>query len=374
LGKLFFGVHLTDDQAYVLDKLVDLIADAKPDGLIVAGDVYDRAVPPPEAVRLLDAFVSRVALELRAPMIFIAGNHDSPGRFGFGSRVMAQTGVHLTASIEPQPACVTLNDAWGPVHFYAIPYAEALEIREKTGQDSVQDQQTAMIALIERIWQAHPAGERAVLIAHAFAGGGEASDSERPLSVGGADRVAADCFRGFHYVALGHLHRPQTLEPNRLHYPGSLMKYSFAEENQQKGVSLVEMDGAGGCCVEAVALTPRRDVRRIEGFLSDILANPMKDKDQEDYLAVSLLDTDAILDVKAKLEQVYPNVLHVERPHLLRRSDLGQPRPDHRKLNDAELFAAFFSEVTAAAASEAELSAYESIVDELRRIERESVQ
>jgi len=186
--------------------------------------------------------------------------------------------------------------------------------------------------------------------------------------------VDASRFQGFHYVALGHLHRPQTAGSDRIRYPGSLLKYSFSEADHTKRVNLVEMDEQGRCRVERVSFTPRRDVRKIEGFLDELLKRPDPDKNQEDYLMVTLLDRGAILDAMGRLKDVYPNVLHVERSCLAVPANDRKHPGDHRKLNDLDLFAAFFSQVTGDGLSEAEAAAYESIVDDLRRRDREAAQ
>jgi exonuclease SbcD len=265
-----------------------------------------------------------------------------------------------------------VRDHAGPVHFYALPYAEPSIVRERLSTDSIAVHEEAVRALVERVRLIHPPGERSILLAHAFVAGGKETESERPLSVGGTDKVDCSCFEGFNYVALGHLHRPQTAGGPQIRYAGSLLKYSFSEVDHKKTVNLVEMDDSGECHVETLSLTPRRDVRRIEGYLKDILNGPESGHSREDYVMVTLLDTGAILDVMGKLREVYPNVLHVERPCLDFGSGAARDRVDHRKLNDADLFADFFSQVAGKDLTDAEAAAYELIVDDLRRREREA--
>jgi exonuclease SbcD len=202
--------------------------------------------------------------------------------------------------------------------------------------------------------------------------GGLESESERPLSVGGASTVNAACFDGFHYVALGHLHRPQTAGDDRIHYAGSLLKYSFSEVDHIKSVNLVEMDAAGDCQVERISLTPRRDVRRIEGYLADILKGPDAGEHRDDYIMVTLLDTGAILDAMGKLREVYPNVLHIERPFLMTGGQVRGPHTDHRQLNESDLFSQFFSQITGENLTEEQSAALASILDGLRRRQREA--
>lgn len=372
LGRLMYGVHLTEDQWHVLDQLAALVKDVRADALIVAGDVYDRAVPPPDAVRVLDEFLARVVVDLRVPVIVIAGNHDSPRRLQFGSRMFAGQGLHLAGALDSRPKGVVLGDEHGPVHIYAIPYAEPASVREHFSVEDVTDHDAAMRTLVSGVREIHPTGERSVLVAHIFAAGGTEAESERPLSVGGSGQVDCSCLLGFNYVALGHLHRPQTAGQAHVRYAGSLLKYSFSEADHRKSVTLVDMDRSGSCFIEAIPLSPLRDVRRIRGMLKDLLACPDPDIGKDDYVMATLLDTGALLDVMGKLRQVYPNLLHVERPHLELAGASRQRREDHRSLNDAELFADFFSNVTGLDLSPAEAEAYEAVVNDLRRRDREA--
>lgn len=371
LGRLFYGVHLTEDQAHVLDQLITVIRETKADVLLVSGDIYDRAVPPPEAVKLLDEVLSRIVLGLRVPVILITGNHDSPDRLGFGWQLLAQQGLHIRGSVSASIDPVIVSDAAGPVYIYPIPYAEPAIVRQQLGRDTIHDHEAAMQSLIEGVWSQHPPGARSVLIAHAFVAGGEASESERPLSIGGSGLVPAACFEGFHYVALGHLHRPQLVGCASVNYAGSLLKYSFAEANQTKSVSLVQLDAQGHCQVERIPLTPRRDVRRLEGSLADILKGPRAGENPEDYIMVTLLDKGAILDAMGQIRKVYPNALHLERPVL----DGGGQRPasrvDHRVMDEVELFSQFFAQVTDDELTEEQKSAYVDLVRELRQHQRE---
>ncbi len=361
LGRLFHGQHLTDDQAIVLDQLVDLANDAKADAMLISGDVFDRAVPPPDAVLLLDDVLCRLVLGRGMRVILIAGNHDAPQRLDFGGRLLAKQGLHVIGSLSGSFEPVVLEDAAGPVYVYAVPYAEPPVVRQRLGDENVTCHESAMRACVNAIRQKHPDGQRNILMTHAFVSGGEECESERPLSVGGAYTVKAECFAGFSYVALGHLHRPQAVG-DALHYSGSLMKYSFAEATQSKSVNVVEMDDAGACKVERVALRPRHDVRSIKGMMADILAGPKNDESREDYIEIILDDKAPILDAIGKLRQVYPNVLSLGRPFLLAGGAGGAARVDHRKASDCEIFQAFFDQATGEKIADEELAAYAGIV------------
>ena len=372
LGRLFHGVHLTDDQAHVLGQLVDLARNAKVDAVVVAGDLYDRQVPPPEAVALLGDTFERITVDLRIPVLAIAGNHDSPERLSFGARLFAENRLHLAGTLPGTVRPVILRDRHGPVEFFPVPYAEPSVVRQATGREGIADHQGALQALVEGIAATRTPGTRSVLIAHAFVAGGEESpDSERPLSVGGAGTVDAATLRGFSYVALGHLHRPQPVGDDAFRYSGSLLKYSFAEALHQKSVAIVEVDAAGACSVETVPLSPRRDVRRVEGTLQEVLARGEKDPCREDYLEVSILGRDAILDAISQLRSVYPNVLSLRRPDLERVGELIAGRIDLERVTEADLFGTFFKQVTGEDLSGDQAAALRSVLEAMKLQERE---
>lgn len=375
LGRIFHGIHLTNDQAYVLDQLLDLVRDTKPDGLLISGDVYDRAVPPPEAVNLLDDVLTQLVLDLRVRVVLSSGNHDSPDRLGFASRLLEHRGLHIAGTLREGVTPIVFEDGHAPVHVFALPYAEPPLVRETTGDGQITDHDSAMKALVGRIHASRSTGTRSILMAHAFVAGGEESESERPLSIGGSGLVEAGTFAGFNYVALGHLHRPQRAGGNEVRYAGSLLKYSFSEASHRKSVSLIEMDATGQCRIEPIALSPIRDVRSIDGRLKDIMEAAGTDLNREDYLMVTLLDKGALLDPMGQLRQVYPNVLHIERPQLMSALDTGsEARRDHRKMQDLDLFSAFFAQVTSDELNPEESAAYVKAVDSLRQEQREAQQ
>jgi len=373
LGRTFHNVSLVEDQAHVLDQVVALVKETKADALVVAGDVYDRAVPPTDAVRLLGDVLERVVVGLEVPVVMIAGNHDSPDRLEFGAPLLSSRGLHVRGTLAPDAGPVVLHDEHGPVHFFLLPYAEPPLVRERLGNDGLRSHDEAMRALTERISGTQAPGAelnpRSVLLAHCFAAGGEASESERPLTVGGAGTVDPDCFRGFSYTALGHLHRPQAFG-SRVRYSGSLLKYSFSEADHRKSVSVVELDAAGNVTVEEIPLSPRRDVRIVEGFLKEVLGEP--GVGSHDYLLVRLLDKEAILDPMGKLRQVFPNALHVERPGLWSTGEVQVAGRERLKASVMDLFAAFFQEMTDDPLDDGQRAAFAEIVEEMDREEREA--
>jgi exonuclease SbcD len=315
----------------------------------------------------------------------IAGNHDSPDRLAFGSRLMKDQGFHVAGPFAGSVKPLVLEDEAGRVCFYPLPFAEPALMREKLGDPSLIDHDSAVRAALDSIREHHPAHSRSVLLAHAFVVGGTESESERPLSVGGAGTVKASNFDGFNYVALGHLHRPQEIGlkesaadhvGNRgaapIQYAGSLMKYSFSEATHEKCVKLVEMDASGDCKIESIPLKSRHDVRSIEGHLQKLLDSGTADPNREDFLSITLLDKGAIFDAMGKLREVYPNVLEIRRPFLALEGERGGARYDHRHHSESELFEAFYEQATGEPLSEEQARAFASTVDRIRRAEREA--
>ena len=369
LGRTFHQTSLLEDQEYVLHQFIQLARDAEPDAVIVAGDLYDRALPPADAVRLLGWVLEELALGLEIPTLMIAGNHDSAQRVHFASTLLSRSGLHIRGRLDRDLTPVVLEDAHGPVSFCLLPYAEPPLVREVLSDDTLHSHDAALAALTARI-RARVSTERSVLVAHCFATGGEESESERPLTIGGAGNVETARFRDFDYTALGHLHRPQSLAPG-IRYSGSLLKYSFSEAQHRKSLSMVEMDGAGAVRVEEIPLPPRRDVRIVEGSLDEFRAHPEAYGPTEDFLLVRLTDRKAILDAMGKLRQVFPNVLHLEQPALFRSGEVEVAGRERLKESEGELFGSFFREMTGEDLSEEEARAFQEIVDELHRTERE---
>lgn len=346
LGRIFHGVHLTEDQAHVLRQLEDLIKDTRPDFCLIAGDIYDRSIPPSETVDLLNDHWARVVVDLRTPVIVIAGNHDSSQRLGFASRLLKKGGLHIYSKVEKEIAPLILEDKHGDVYLYPIPYADPEELRRVLKNPEIKTHQQGMEAVMKPIHRNHPPEKRSIILAHTFLKGGKISSSERPLSVHEAGEVTQGLFAPFHYTALGHLHPPQTLGTEKtLRYCGSLLKYSLSEVEDQKSFTLVEMDGEGQCTIEEIPISPRRDFRLVEDYFQDLLLGPDKGENPDDYLAISLLDSGALFEPMNRLREVYPNIVHLRRKKMeFYNHDL--PRVDLKGKTELQLFESFFSEVS----------------------------
>lgn len=316
IGKLINNRYMTEDQAHVLDQMFGLIEREKPDAVIIAGDIYDRAVPPLEAIELLDRSLRTIVRDLKTPVIALAGNHDSNERIGFGSELLSGSGLHLSGIMTKEIPPIILNDENGPVHFYSIPYADAAVVRAVYDDPEIRTQDDAMRRIIESIHERRDSSARTVVVAHGYVvkngENPETSESERPLGIGGTEAVDASIFAPFTYAALGHLHSPQKAGYDHVRYSGSLLKYSFSEFRQKKGVTIVDIDSEGKASTSFLEFTPLRDMRVIKGELKDLVSREaVKSADADDYIKAILTDKGELIDAMSTLRSVYPNVLEM---------------------------------------------------------------
>ncbi|MUV36376.1 Nuclease SbcCD subunit [Lentibacillus sp. JNUCC-1] len=374
LGKLVQGVYMTEDQRFVLEQFKTAIDQEKPDVVIIAGDLYDRAVPPTDAVHLLDEVLEDIVLKKGTPVIAIAGNHDSPGRLHFGSRIMQHNGLHMTGQLSQELKPVILHDNYGEVHFHQVPYCDPSVVRHVFEDDTVKSHDDAMKTIVSHIEETMDPDARHVFVGHAFVTPhGEAedntSDSERPLSVGGAEYVNARHFVPFHYTALGHLHQAHYVLNDTVRYAGSLLKYSSSEVAHQKGYLIIDMNAEGQVEVEKRLFTPMRDMRVIESSIEELMDQEVN----EDYVFVRLTDETPVLSPMEKVRSVYPNAMHVERtsvtPFAQTSGEKGKPRTE---MDAIELFSAFYKEVEGQKPSEETESIFKDVLDELLQEEKET--
>lgn len=344
VGRLFQNISLLDDQLYVLQKIKKYAVEHAVDALVIAGDIFDRSVPPADSVDALNAFLEEFTTELNVPVIMISGNHDSAKRLRFGAQYMQSSGVHILGNVKEIEHPVEVKNGQGAVRFYGIPYHDPVEVREAFECD-VRTYDEAHTYLVEKIKSKMDDSVPSVLISHCFIDGAEESDSERPLSIGGADRVSYEPLIDFDYVALGHLHGPQYKGEEHIRYSGSLMKYSFSEYKQAKGITLVEVSEDGNTSFEHLPLKPRRELRVLEGELEDILANALEDEKSDDYLLIKLTDTKDILDPMGQLRAVYPNVLQLERINFAVGSGSRLVANVGNQKSEIDVFGDFFEQV-----------------------------
>ncbi|CAH1521625.1 Exonuclease SbcD [Vibrio owensii] len=364
LGRQFHNVSLLDDQQAVLDQLIQYIENNPVDAVVVAGDIYDRSVPPTIAIELLNKVVKRICGELNTPMILISGNHDGAERLGFGSEQMKNAGLHIISNFEDMLTPVVIEtESAGKVAFYGMPYNDPEQVRFAY-QEPVSTHDQAHKLLAEKITEQFQPEQRNVLVSHCFVDGAIESESERPLSIGGSDRVSHEHFLNFDYVALGHLHQPQKKGEEYIRYSGSLMKYSFGEQNQKKGFTLVEIDQKGFASAEHINLAAPHEMRIVEGDLEQVIEQGKTDQKNEDYLLVRLMDKHAILNPMEKLRAVYPNVLHLEKPGMLIgvEQEMAQAKLARSEI---DMFRDFFSEAQDGQLSQEQDQAISDIIKQL---------
>ncbi|MCP1314366.1 exonuclease SbcCD subunit D [Halomonas sp. 707D7] len=368
LGRLFHNVSLLDDQRVVLDQLIEIVDRDAVDAVLVSGDIFDRAVPPAGAITLLDDVLFELCDKRGLPVVMISGNHDSAERLRFGARHLRKAGLHILSDLGRCATPVMLAAKGVEVDVFGIPYADPEHVRSRFEVD-VRDFDAAHRFLVERIDAARRPDRPTLLMSHCFVDGGTASDSERPLNLGGVESVAWEPMRHFDYVALGHLHGPQYRGGEHIRYSGSLLKYSFSEARQRKGVTLVDIDEQGTVTMDWRTLIPRREVRVLEGELETLLreAESATPERRDDYLLVRLTDRHALLDPMSKLRAFYPNVLHLEKPGMLEAR--GAQQLDREKLHFSalDMFGDFFEQTSGEALDEEQKEVMRRLIDELAK-------
>ena len=371
LGKSLKNVPLTDEQAYILNgDFMKIVDDVKPDAVIIAGDVYDRLTPPPEAVDLFDEIITKLN-ERKIPILCIAGNHDSASRLNFASNLLAEAEFFITARPKGEPVTVVLQDKFGEVYFSLIPFFAPDELR---GEFEIDTDRRLTADEVNKIYidaarKKIPAGKRSVAVAHLFVTGGVSSDSERKF-VGTVENVDVKNFAAYNYTALGHLHKPQNMHDksgngNVVRYSGSIYKYSVSEANQDKGVTYVELNEHGEIYLEHMILTPRRDLRIVKGTVNELCNAPRS----EDFIHAQIKGSSDLNFAADRLrESSCPNLLGIE---FLNATPLGDDFSDKLNVREnvtpIEHFADFYKYVTTEDLPPAYRDAMEKLIDDLDR-------
>ena len=379
IGKSICEHSMLDEQRHILASILEAVRGEKPDALLVAGDVYDKSVPSVEAVAVLDDFLVRLS-ETGTKVFVLSGNHDSAERIAFGGRLMENRGVHMSSVYSGEFAPVTLQDEFGEVDVWMLPFVRPATVRACLGSDEERDQVTDYTSAMRMaIAQMHfTPGRRNVLLAHQFVTGAERSDSEE--NVGGLDNVDASVFDVFDYVALGHIHKPQNVAKDtagnaRVRYSGTPLKYSLSEANHKKSLTVVELagksaDGLAGIEVREIPLTPKHDVREIKGTFAELVSPEFQRRqlaeglELDDFVYVKLTDENDVPDAVLKLRGIYPNLMMLD-------YDNERTRNQHVTVGDGkveqktpmELFGEFFSDMTKRELNEEESEFVQGIID-----------
>jgi exonuclease SbcD len=309
IGKRVNEYSMIEDQIYILDEILKIVSAEEPNGIIIAGDVYDKAVPTAEAVGLLDGFLTALA-DKNIPVFIISGNHDSPERMAFGSKLMEKSGIFISKVYDGNVEPYRLSDEFGDVNIYLLPFVKPAHVR-RFYEDDILSYTDALRIATEKMGV--NANERNVLVTHQFVTGAERSESEE-LSVGGTDNVDASVFSDFDYVALGHIHKPQSMDGDRIRYSGSPLKYSFSEAKDNKSVTVVELYEKGRREVRTVPLTPLREMVEIKGKYADITLKSFYENTtyMSDYIHVTLTDEEDVVDAVGKLRAIYRNLMKLD--------------------------------------------------------------
>lgn len=397
LGRIFYGQYLTDDQAHVLEnQFFTILKEEKIDGILLAGDVFDRAVPPIEAVELWDSIITRLAMDYKVPLFVVSGNHDGAERLEVGRSMLSQSGIHIWGSPHHALQPFEFEGSDGKVAICPMPFSEPRRVGDALGlgvneakpsdEDNLEDSLFSYVDTDEheepslnlhnydqmyQAWSNHlrnqvPKGLRSIAISHAFVMGGDVGGSERTLSIGGSEQVHPQVYKDFHYTALGHLHGPQRMGADYIRYSGSPLKYSFDEHTQKKSFTIIDMDTKGQVDISTIPVDAKRDVVILEGYFEDLLNNKeLQAKHKDDYVQARLLDTMPIMDGMAKLRQVYHRCMTID---LVGRvaapiADMGDAV--FKELNERELFNHFAETVWKEPLTEREQQYINSVWDRI---------
>ena len=389
IGKIVNEFSMIDDQRYILNDLIKLINLEKPDVLIIAGDIYDRSIPPVEAVDLLNEVFSKILIDNKVKIVAISGNHDSGERVSFGSKILEKEGLYIQGIIEDEIKSIRIDDEEGNVNFYMIPYVDPAILRRKFNNPEIRNHNDAMKAVINRIKPSLNENERNIVVTHGYVtykrkddidkdgenlyelADLEVSDSERPLSIGGTDLIDSDNFDCFDYVALGHLHGRQKVGREEIRYSGSLMKYSFSEINHKKGVVIIEIDGNKKINIRQEELRPKRNMRIIKGPLDELIKAGLEDcSNREDYIQAILTDEGEIIDPIGKLRSAYPNIMILKREE---KKDIGTSltaaSKGYKSKTELELFEEYYDRLGSGEFTEEKKEVIRNVVNEVFREE-----
>ena len=397
LGRIFYGQYLTDDQAHVLEhQFFTILKEEKIDGILLAGDVFDRAVPPIEAIELWDSIITRLAMDYKVPLFVVSGNHDGAERLEVGRSMLSRSGIHIWGSPHHALQPFEFESSDGKVAICPMPFSEPRRIGDALGlsaseskpvdtevedslfsyveSDEQESESTCNLHNYDQMYQAWsdclyqqvPKGMPSIAISHAFVMGGEVGGSERTLSVGGSEQVSPHVFKNFHYTALGHLHGPQRMGADHIRYSGSPLKYSFDEQGQKKSFTIIDMDTKGNVDISTIPVEAKRDVVILEGHFEDLLNNKeLQTKHKDDYVQARLLDTMPIMDGMAKLRQVYHRCMTIELAGRIATPVADMGDVVFKELNERQLFNQFAETVWKEPLTEAEQSYIDSVWDRI---------
>ena len=376
IGKNVNGFSMIEEQRHVFEQICDVARQQKPDAVLIAGDVYDKSVPSADAVQLFDEFLTKLTESVTsdAHIFIISGNHDSPERIAFGAEIMRRQNIHLSPVYKGDVKPVIINDKDGPVAFYMLPFIKPVAVRHFFENEEISTYTDAMRLAIAQMNVDKTI--RNVLICHQFVTNAERSESEETI-VGGLDNVDAQVFADFDYVALGHLHRPQSCERPTIRYSGSPLKYSFSEVNDSKTITIANMDANGGVEFNFIPTSPLRDWFDLRGTYNELTAlqyYESKPELRESFVRVTLTDENDIPDAIGKLRSIYHNImeLNYDNKRTQTKSIVENNIDATKQKTPAELFADFYELQNGESSLTAEQQAFISeIMERVQNIKSE---
>ena len=366
LGKSLGDFDLIRDQKYILDQILEIVKNQSVDAVLIAGDVYDRAVPSEAATRLLDYFLCSLAAS--GVMTFmISGNHDSDERLNYGSDLFEKNQIYISAKYEGNLYKKTVTDDYGEIDIYLLPFVKASQVKHFLPDAGIENYDDAVREVLEQAEIDRT--RRNVIVAHQFVTGADRSDSEETW-VGGLDNVSAEVFKDFDYVALGHIHRPQKMGRETLRYSGTPLKYSFSEADHKKSVTIVELLEKGNVTVSTVPLIPKHDMRKLRGTYMDVTAKDHYTAENKmDYLQITLTDEEDVPGALQKLRTVYPNLMRLEYDNKRTRENREvQAVEAQEQKSELELFEEFYELLNNEPMKEEQTEFVEKLIQNLKEV------
>lgn len=365
IGKRVNEYSMLDDQKYILLQILNIIDNEKPDGVIIAGDVYDKSVPSAEAVEVFDDFLTKLA-KRKVKTFVISGNHDSPERLSFGSRLMEHSGIYISKVYDGKVEPISISDAYGEMNVYLLPFIKPLHVRLYYPEAEINTYNDALRVAVENMNV--DMSKRNVLVTHQFITNSKTSDSEE-ISVGGTDNVDASVFDCFDYVALGHIHGPQNCGSEKIRYCGTPLKYSFSEVNHKKSVTVVEINEKESLDIRTVELVPLRDMYEIRGKFEEIMQKSFYENTpyQESYMRIILTDEDDIPNALGTLRTVYHKLMKLEYDNTrTRTNNVISAAENVENKSEFELFAEFFEKQNGQVMSDEQSKFIKSLIEEIK--------
>ena len=366
IGKRVHDFSMLEDQRYILEEMLRIFDEEKVDGVLIAGDVYDKTVPSAEAVQVFDDFITKLA-KMEMPIYMISGNHDSAERLAFGAQLFENDGVYISPVYEGEVKKVEVEDVYGTVNIWLLPFLKPATVRHALQREDINTYEEGVVAALQGC--EIDTEQRNILVAHQFVTGADRSDSEE-TSVGGLDNVSAEVFEDFDYVALGHIHRAQKMGRETLRYSGTPLKYSFSEADHKKSVTILELLEKGRVEIHVVPLVPRRDMRKMRGTYMEVTAkDAYTEENKMDYLQITLTDEEDVPGALQKLRTVYSNLMRLEYDNARTRENREvQAVEVQEQKSELELFEEFYELLNNESMKDEQVEFVEKLIQDLKEV------